>query len=136
MSRPSGEPLQTELTITSVADFKRSFLDNLASRQGKRLRYATPIDCYMALAYTIRKHILAGWLKTTDAYLTSDVKVVYYLSAEYLMGRQLGNALLAAGLTDLVREGLADLGLDVEGLCRAARRAFAQGREEDLSAVG
>ena len=33
-------------------------------------------------------------------------------------------------------ELLTDLGLDVEGLCRAARRAFAQGREEDLSAVG
>jgi 1-deoxy-D-xylulose-5-phosphate synthase len=32
-------------------------------------------------------------------------------------------------------ELLADLGLDVEGLCRAARRAFAQGREEDLSTV-
>ncbi len=33
-------------------------------------------------------------------------------------------------------ELLADLGLDVEGMCRAARRAFAQGREEDLSTVG
>jgi 1-deoxy-D-xylulose-5-phosphate synthase len=33
-------------------------------------------------------------------------------------------------------ELLADLGLDVEGLCRAARRAFAQGREEDMSTVG
>jgi 1-deoxy-D-xylulose-5-phosphate synthase len=33
-------------------------------------------------------------------------------------------------------ELLAELGLDVEGLCRAARRAFAQGREEDLSTVG
>jgi 1-deoxy-D-xylulose-5-phosphate synthase len=32
-------------------------------------------------------------------------------------------------------ELLADLGLDVEGLCRAARRAVAHGREEDLSAV-
>lgn len=32
-------------------------------------------------------------------------------------------------------ELLADLGLDVDGLCRAARRAFASGREEDLSAV-
>jgi 1-deoxy-D-xylulose-5-phosphate synthase len=33
-------------------------------------------------------------------------------------------------------ELLADLGLDVEGLCRTARRAFAKGREEDLSPVG
>ena len=33
-------------------------------------------------------------------------------------------------------ELLADLGLDVEGFCRAVRRAFAQGREEDLSTVG
>jgi hypothetical protein len=33
-------------------------------------------------------------------------------------------------------ELLADLGLNVDGLCRAARRAFAQGREEDFSAVG
>jgi 1-deoxy-D-xylulose-5-phosphate synthase len=32
-------------------------------------------------------------------------------------------------------ELLADLGLDVEGLCRTARRAFAKGREEDLSPV-
>ena len=33
-------------------------------------------------------------------------------------------------------ELMADLGLDVEGLCRAARRAFANGREEDFTAVG
>lgn len=33
-------------------------------------------------------------------------------------------------------ELLAELGLDVDGLCRAARRAFAKGREEDLTAVG
>jgi 1-deoxy-D-xylulose-5-phosphate synthase len=33
-------------------------------------------------------------------------------------------------------ELLAELGLDVDGFCRAARRAFAQGREEDLTAVG
>lgn len=34
-------------------------------------------------------------------------------------------------------ELLAELGLDVEGFCRAARRAFAKGREEeDFSAVG
>lgn len=33
-------------------------------------------------------------------------------------------------------ELLADLGLDVEGFCRTARRAFAKGREEDWSAVG
>jgi 1-deoxy-D-xylulose-5-phosphate synthase len=33
-------------------------------------------------------------------------------------------------------ELLAELGLDVEGLCRTARRAFAKGREEDLSPVG
>jgi 1-deoxy-D-xylulose-5-phosphate synthase len=33
-------------------------------------------------------------------------------------------------------ELLTELGLDVEGLCNAARRAFAKGREEDFSAVG
>ncbi len=33
-------------------------------------------------------------------------------------------------------ELLAELGLDVEGFCRAAQRAFARGREEDFSAVG
>jgi 1-deoxy-D-xylulose-5-phosphate synthase len=33
-------------------------------------------------------------------------------------------------------ELLTELGLDVEGFCRAARRAFAEGREEDLTTVG
>jgi len=117
MSLPPEPPAQTELTVTSIEDFKRSFHDNLAAHQGKHLRYATPIDCYMALAYTIRRHLLANWLPTTLAYLSSDARVVYYLSAEYLLGRQLGNALLATGLTDLVRQGLAELGLDLDTLC-------------------
>src|SRR5262245_39869741 len=104
MSPMPGDLAESELTITSLDDFKRSFLDNLASRQGKHIRYATPLDCYMALAHTVRKHLLHDWLRTTLRYLTSEVKVVYYFSAEYLLGRQLGNALLNAGLTEMARQ--------------------------------
>ncbi len=103
-------------TGVAVEDVKQAFLDNLAYQQGKNVEYAAKHDCYLALAYTVRERLIQRWLKTIEAYDRTDAKLVYYLSAEYLMGSQLENNLLNTGLAESARQALAELGLDLNEL--------------------
>ena len=94
--------------------FKQAFLDNLFCVQGKTPALATRHDYYMALAYTVRDRMLHRWISTADAYTSLGSRTVSYLSAEFLLGPQLGNNLLNLGIFDLAREAVADLGLDLD----------------------
>ena len=73
-------------------------------------------DQYLALARTVRHYLMARWLETLRRQAETQAKGVAYLSAEYLLGRQLGNALLATGLTEIVEEGLGKCGIDLAAL--------------------
>lgn len=55
---------------------------------------ATGDDAYFALSLAVRDRLVRKWLRTQNHYYDKDVKRVYYLSLEYLMGRLLGNALI------------------------------------------
>jgi starch phosphorylase len=96
--------------------FAREFLDRLKFGQGVDLVRATPNDCYMALARTVRQALMARWIETLNRQLSRQAKFVGYLSAEYLLGRQLDNALLTADLEETARTALASLGLDLDEL--------------------
>ncbi len=106
--------IEDDRTGMSEATLKRAFLDNLFYLQGIDRSQATPYDYYIALAYTIRDRLLHRFLKTVATYKEEKVKVVCYLSAEFLMGRHLGNNLINLGLYDKVENVLADLGLDLD----------------------
>ena len=56
------------------------------------------------------------WVSTTRAKNAQDVKHVYYLSMEFLMGRTFSNALIALALHDTVRQALAELGVDMDAV--------------------
>jgi len=97
---------------------KDSFLDDLFYKQGKFAALATKNDYYMALAYAVRDRMLQRWISTAATYTREASRTVAYLSAEFLMGPHLGNNLLNLGITDTVRLGLAELGLNLEELLR------------------
>ena len=95
---------------------KRELFTNLWCIQGKDERFATPHDYYMALAYSVRNELLKQRIHTAKTYSQQKAKVVYYLSAEFLMGRHLGNGLINIGLYETMRHALADCGLDLDEL--------------------
>jgi starch phosphorylase len=70
-----------------VAAFRRELLQNLHDRVGTDLTFATPSECYLALAYTVRDRLIQRWLDTLHAGIDSQARFVCYLSAEYLVGR-------------------------------------------------
>jgi starch phosphorylase len=67
----------------------------------------------LALARTVSHYLMARWLETSRKNRDLKVKTVGYLSAEYLLGRQLGNALLATDLSDIAQTALKGCGLDL-----------------------
>ena len=72
--------------IQQVDSLRRAVLDNLAYLQGRLPEVAFPRDWYMALAYSVRDRMLAHWQNTVRTYAHREVKVVCYLSAEFLIG--------------------------------------------------
>jgi starch phosphorylase len=99
-----------------VDGFVREFLRELNFSQGVSLARATVNDQHLALARTVRHYLMARWLEALAQQRKKPVKAVGYLSAEYLLGRQLDNALLATGLVDVVRDGLTQCGLSLDTL--------------------
>jgi len=109
---------EDERTALDKEAIKNSFLDDLFYMQGKFAALATRNDYYMALAYAVRDRMLQRWISTAATYTREASRTVAYLSAEFLMGPHLGNNLLNLGITDTVRLGLSELGLNLEDLLR------------------
>jgi glycogen phosphorylase len=107
------EPTRTGLRPETIA---RALLDNLYYVQGRIREVATPHDWYAALAYTVRDRLLQRWIKSVQTLMKQDIRVVSYLSAEFLMGPHLGNALVNLGIYEETRQAVAQLGLDLNGL--------------------
>src|SRR4030095_14917610 len=96
-----------------VAILEKDILENLYFIQGKSRDLATNNDWYMAVAYTVRSQLMKNWIDTLHDLKDKKVKLVGYLSAEFLVGPHLGNALINLGIYDEVREATRRLGLDL-----------------------
>ncbi len=118
----SPDKLETTITVEddrtglSIETLKRAFLDNLFYIQGKFPRLATHQDYYNALAYTVRDRLLQRWNSTAYAYTEEGSRTVAYLSAEFLMGPQLGNNLINLGIYDSIRQAIEEIGQDLDYL--------------------
>ena len=98
----------------TVSAFKRALEDNLYFTRGQAVYTASHNDVYMTLAYTVRDHLIERWRETVTAYYEANPKFVYYLSAEYLLGRQLTQNLLYTDTEKLARAALAEYDLDLD----------------------
>jgi starch phosphorylase len=88
----------------------RDVLDKLYTELAKFPGVATKNDMFLALAYAVRDRLLHRWVDSARAILEQKKRTVLYLSAEYLIGPQLGSNLMALGIEDEARRALAELG--------------------------
>jgi starch phosphorylase len=111
--KEQGEDIRTGCSPDTLA---RAILDNLYYVQGRPPQIATRNDWYMALAYTVRDRLLQRWIKTFETLMRRDVRIVSYLSAEFLMGPHLGNNLINLGIYAQVEQAVTQLGLNLNEL--------------------
>ncbi|NUY31120.1 glycogen/starch/alpha-glucan phosphorylase [Paraburkholderia sp. JPY303] len=112
----SPQSMDAARTGLSAAALRRGVLDNLLCLLGRYPAIASPHDWYMALAYSVRDRMLARWAASVQTYAVNDARVACYLSAEFLIGPQLGNNLANLDIEANAREALASLGVDLDTL--------------------
>ncbi len=110
-SRRSSAPTSIRTALDPDA-FAVALIDNLHCLQAKRRRHATLNDWYMALAYTVRDRALKRYVATLETIgdTQSAVKVIAYLSAEFLTGPHLGSHLINLGIWQAAEQALAEQG--------------------------
>jgi len=104
-------------------EFRGRLVERLASAAAKTPESATTRDWYLALAMTLRDELAVGWIETKQRHYSEDVKRVYYLSLEFLIGRSLLNALNNLGLMESCVAALNDLGLSLDEIAEAEDEA-------------
>lgn len=83
----------------------------LKVKHGVKLKDAKDYEIFNAVSLTILEEIIDNWNDTTENY--SRGRMAYYLSAEYLMGRALGNNLMNLGMYEEVKEVLTEMKIDL-----------------------
>jgi glycogen phosphorylase len=99
-----------------AASLRRDLIGKLYFELAKFPAVATRNDQFLALAYAIRDRVLHRWVESSRTYLEGRHRSVIYLSAEFLIGPQLGANLLSLGLHTAVRSALDDLGISLDDL--------------------
>ena len=80
----------------------------------KPVEQATNQQLFQAVAYAVKDIVVDDWLETHKQYEEKDVKTVYYLSMEFLMGRALGNMIINLKQDKVIREVLEEMGVDLD----------------------
>ena len=147
---PGGPEPRARWVGNTLAEFERDLADNLCYQRGTTAESASAQDAYWTLAVTVRDRLADRRTRTARANYKANPKFIYYLSAEYMLGRQLRQNALYTGTAELARRAVAASGypagdledLDVEpglgngGLGRLAACLLDSLATLDVPAVG
>ncbi len=92
---------------------ERAVLDHLYYTCCKDENTATALDIFRAMGHAVRDRLTHRWIKTQQTYYEQDAKRVYYLSAEFLLGRAAGHNLINLGQYEVARKLLLAYDIDL-----------------------
>ena len=95
-------------------EFKQKIANNMRMLYRKDMEEASKQQLFQAVSFALKDYIIDMWMDTHKTYEKEDVKTVYYLSMEFLMGRALGNNLINMKAQSVVKEVLEEIGLDLD----------------------
>lgn len=104
-------------------EFKKIFTQKAHILWEKELHDLTLNEVYQTVAYMVRDLVSEDWIYTKERYIEEKTKQVYYFSIEFLLGRLLESNLIGVGMEDVCREGLKELGWNLDDVIPQERDA-------------
>ena len=95
-------------------EFKKEVEDYVKVLFRKTIKEADQQQLFQAVSYAVKDFIVDQWMATHKTYEEKDVKTVYYLSMEFLMGRALGNIIINLKGNKEIKEAVDELGFDLD----------------------
>ena len=96
--------------------FKSAITNRLKRQYGKNISQANKHDLYDALAAAVLESVMENWMKTRQLYEKEHMRQVCYFSAEFLMGRALGNNIINTLIKPHVVQVLEEMGFDYNSI--------------------
>ena len=93
--------------------FKAAVKENVKTLYRKKIEEASKQQIFQAVSYAVKDIIMVDWFESQNKYEEENVKTVYYMSMEFLMGRALGNNLINMTAYTEVKEALDEMGIDL-----------------------
>lgn len=97
-------------------EFKSIFTEKVHVLFEKELQDLTPTEVYQTVAFMVRDLVSEDWIRTNEVYDRDKSKQVYYFSIEFLLGRLLQSNLIGVGMEEVCRQGLKELGWDLDAI--------------------
>lgn len=101
-------------TGMDIESMKQAIVEHLFYRQGRNIVNTSMNDLYMAVSYTVHDRLQQREHRTMNAVFENDVRLISYLSAEFLMGPQLGANLIALNIYDAMKQAVEELGFNFD----------------------
>ncbi len=105
-----------ENTFRNKQAFKDEIQHRIIARYGREFSNSHLTEKYMVLGEMVRDYAGVNWNKSKKAIANTQAKQMWYFSMEFLIGRLLTSNLMNLGIYEVCKEGLADLGLDINEL--------------------
>ena len=102
-----------------VQEFKKEYQKKFEELFAYGYEAGSKTEQYIALGDLVRGLYSEDWIQTIMEYNKKKEKQVYYFSMEFLPGRMLKSNLLNMGILDCVKQGMDELGLDLDEVARA-----------------
>ncbi|MBE5964976.1 MAG: glycogen/starch/alpha-glucan phosphorylase [Lachnospira sp.] len=102
--------------IFDKEQFKKRVAYNVKTLYRKTIEEANMQQVFQAVSYAVKDIVIDQWLETQKVYEEQDVKTVYYMSMEFLMGRALGNMMINITYYKEIKEALEELGFDINAI--------------------
>lgn len=101
------------MQVVNKEEFKKNVVNYVKVLYRKSIEEANQQQLFQAVSYAVKDIVVDQWMATHKVYEKEDVKTVYYLSMEFLMGRALGNMIINLGSNKVIKDAIEELGLDL-----------------------
>src|SRR3989304_4948922 len=116
-SKRKSAPAKTSDVRTGmdVASLKQAVTEHLFYQQGRNIVNTSLNDMYLAVSYAVRDRLKLREHRTMNAvFENKNVRLASYLSAEFLLGPQLGVNLIALNIFDEMKQAVEELGFNFD----------------------
>lgn len=97
-------------------DFKKEFTTRIVEGYGRSVEESHITERYQILGDMVRNYASVHWKQSKERISEIGAKQMYYFSMEFLIGRLMTINLMNLGIYEVVRDGLDDLGIDINEL--------------------
>lgn len=107
---------KAENKFQNKEEFKTEYQRRIIEKYGRSIEEAHITEKYIVLGEMIRDFAGVNWKSSKEEIARQGHKQMYYFSMEFLMGRLMSNNLMNLGIYNIVKEGLAELNVDINAL--------------------